>query len=136
MNYRNGARDLIVVLSRLLVTAGRATTEPTATVSDNKPMRYGWRRSTSTAISRTGTLPDYDAILEDRPYAVQRNLAEHTVLILHRKHSWALRIEADGCERDDLFLLSDPIVVAEGERALPVLGVPADAREQVLQRLQ
>jgi hypothetical protein len=61
---------------------------------------------------------------------MERNAAERTVLVLHREHPRALWIEADGRERDDLFPLCDPVVVAERVRALAKLGVPPDAMEQ------
>ena len=89
----------------------------------------------SIAIRRTGALPDHDAILVNCSHAMEGYVAHRAALILHREHAWVARIDGERCQRDELFLADDSVIVADGEHAIGKLGVPADASEQVLERL-
>jgi hypothetical protein len=51
-------------------------------------------------LGRARTLPDHDIVPVDRPYPMERNVANDPVLILHGKETRSAGIEADRLERD------------------------------------
>jgi hypothetical protein len=89
----------------------------------------------SSASRLTRTLPDDNAVFVHSPYAMEWDVMDDFVLVVEREGVRSLRVEADGCERNDVRVVDDAVVVTEREFAFAELDVPLDAMEQFLDRL-
>lgn len=63
------------------------------------------------------------------------NVATHSVVILEREEPGSSDIKSDRPERHDPLLTGHPVVVTEREPAVAELRVPADAMQELVERL-